>query len=88
VPDAIYNVEIIVEALDRMNLLIDVASVLSEYGANMLNVSSTTHRDGMAEMRFLFQISDISKIERILSKINAVEGVFDARRMMSGSSNK
>ena len=40
VPDAIYNVEIIVEALDRMNLLIDVASVLSEYGANMLNCSS------------------------------------------------
>ena len=88
VPDAIYNVEIIVEALDRMNLLIDVASVLSEYGANMLNVSSTTHRDGMAEMRFLFQISDISKIERILSKLQAVEGVFDARRMMPGNASK
>ena len=88
VPDAIYNVEIIVEALDRMNLLIDVASVLSEYGANMLNVSSTTHRDGMAEMRFLFQISDISKIERILSKLQAVEGVFDARRMMPGNTSK
>ena len=88
VPDAIYNVEIIVEALDRMNLLLDVASVLSEYGANMLNVSTTTHRDGMAEMRFLFQISDISKIERILSKLQAVEGVFDARRMMPGATSK
>lgn len=42
----------------------------------------------MAEMRFLFQISDISKIERILSKLQAVEGVFDARRMMPGNASK
>ncbi|MFR7746489.1 MAG: RelA/SpoT family protein [Eggerthellaceae bacterium] len=82
VPDAVFNVEIMVEALDRLNLLIDVASVLSEYGANVLSVSTTTHRDGMAEMRFLFQVSDIHSIERILNKLQTVEGVFDARRMM------
>lgn len=86
--DAIYNVEIIVEALDRLNLLIDVATVLSDYGANVLNVVSTTHRDGMVEMRFLFQVSDISKIDRILTKLQAVEGVFDARRMIPGASVK
>lgn len=83
--DTSFNVEIFVEALDRLNLLIDVASVLSEHGANVLSVTSTTHRDGMVEMRFLFQISDTAVIERILNKIRAVEGVFDARRMMPGA---
>ncbi len=81
---AIYNVEIFIEALDRMNLLRDVSTVLSEQGANVLSVNSTTHRDGMVEMRFLFQVSDMLAIERILKKLKMVEGVFDADRMMPG----
>lgn len=83
--DRSFNVEIFVEALDRLNLLIDVAQVLSEQGANVLSVNTTTHRDGMVEMRFLFQISDTTAIERILNRMRAVEGVFDARRMMPGT---
>lgn len=85
--NASFKVEILIEALDRMNLLLDVANVLSEYGANILSVSSTTHRDGMADMRFLFQVSDTAVIERILNKLRSIDGVFDARRMMSGISS-
>jgi GTP pyrophosphokinase len=77
-----FNVEIIIEALDRLNLLLDVAQVFSENGANVLSVSSTTHRDSMVEMRFLFQVANTSSIQRILSKLQSVEGVFEARRMM------
>lgn len=77
-----FNVEIIIEALDRLDLLLDVAKVFSENGANVLSVSSTTHRDSMVEMRFLFQVSDTSAIERILRKLQSVDGVFEARRMM------
>lgn len=79
-----FNVEIFIEALDRMNLLRDVSTVLSEQGANVLSVNSMTHRDGMVEMRFLFQVSETAAIERILKKLRSVEGVFDARRMMPG----
>ena len=38
----------------------DVAIILSEQGANVLSSSTTSHRDGMVEMRFLFQVSDIN----------------------------
>lgn len=82
-----FNVEIFIEALDRMNLLRDVSTVLSEQGANVLSVNSMTHRDGMVEMRFLFQVSETAAIERILKKLKSVEGVFDARRMMPGKSS-
>ncbi len=85
--DRSFNVEIFIEALDRLNLLIDVAQVLSEHGANVLGVNTTTHRDGMVEMRFLFQISDTAAIERILNRMRSVEGVFDARRMMPGTTS-
>lgn len=77
-----FKVEVFLDALDRMNLLRDVAIILSEQGANVLSSSTTSHRDGMVEMRFLFQLSDINHIDIVLSKLRGIEGVFDARRMV------
>ena len=82
-----FNVEILIEALDRLNLLLDVAKVFADNGANVLSVSSTTHRDSMVEMRFLFQVSDTTAISRILQRLQSVEGVFEARRMMPNATS-
>ncbi len=82
-----FKVEVLIEALDRMNLLRDVTVILSEMGANVLACSTTSHRDGMVEMRFLFQVSDIAHIDIVLNKLRGVEGVFDARRMVPKSSS-
>ena len=77
-----FKVEVYIEALDRLNLLLDVASVLSGMGANVLASNTVSHRDNMVEMRFLFQVSDITHIDIILGKLRGIEGVFDARRMV------
>ncbi|MFR5093165.1 MAG: hypothetical protein ACLTDR_15310 [Adlercreutzia equolifaciens] len=47
-----------------MNLLLRRDAVICpEMGANVLSCSTTTsHRDGMVEMRFLFQLSDIERL--------------------------
>ncbi|WP_165172218.1 MULTISPECIES: bifunctional (p)ppGpp synthetase/guanosine-3',5'-bis(diphosphate) 3'-pyrophosphohydrolase [unclassified Adlercreutzia] len=81
-----FQVEIYIEALDRMNLLLDVTRTLSEVGANVLSCTTTTHRDGMVEMRFLFQVSALSGIEHALKRLSEIDGVFDARRMVPGQS--
>lgn len=86
--DAAFNVEVMVEAVDRMNLLVDVARVFSENGANVLSANTLTHKDGINEMRFLFQVSSPSAIDRILKKLLEVENVFGARRMLSGPHGK
>lgn len=86
--DTSYKAEVFIEALDRLNLLRDVAVVLSEAGANVLSSSSISHRDQMVEMRFLFQVSDVRAIDTILTKLVGVEGVFDAHRMMPGDTGK
>ena len=80
-----FKVEVFLDALDRMNLLRDVAIILSEQGANVLSSSTTSHRDGMVEMRFLFQVSDINHIDIVLSKLRGIS-VFDARRIVSKAS--
>ena len=83
-----FKVEVFIETLDRMNLLGDVTVILSEMGANVLSCTTSSHRDGMVEMRFLFQVSDISHIDLVLKKLRSVDGVFDARRMVAGKGSK
>ncbi|WP_276916950.1 RelA/SpoT family protein, partial [Parvibacter caecicola] len=82
--DTTYQVELYIEALDRMNLLLDVTRVFSEAAANVLSCSTTTHRDGVVEMRFLFQVSDLNNIDWITKHLSELDGVFDARRMVPG----
>lgn len=86
--NASYKTEVYIEAVDRLNLLRDVTVVLSEDGANVLSCTLSAHRDGVVEMRFLFQVSEISSIEKILYDVKGVEGVFEAQRMMSGGATK
>ncbi|MDR2715138.1 MAG: bifunctional (p)ppGpp synthetase/guanosine-3',5'-bis(diphosphate) 3'-pyrophosphohydrolase [Coriobacteriaceae bacterium] len=85
---ASYKVEVYVEATDRLDLLHDVVRVLSDSAANIVSWSGASHRDGIVEMRFLFQVSDTAVIDRVIARIKSVEGVFEARRMMSGGSRK
>ena len=83
--DTTYKAEVVIEAVDRMNLLRDVIAVLSEEGANVLSSSSrVSPRDNMAVFRFLFQVSDVGAINSIIRKAAAVHGVFDVHRTMPG----
>ena len=86
--DAVYKVEIVVEALDRTNLLVDVVQVVSSSGANILRSATNSHTDGMVEMRFILQITDISNIGRIVEELRAVKGVFEARREIPGAAKR
>lgn len=86
--EAVYKVEIVVEALDRTNLLVDVVQVLSSAGTNILRSATNSHSDGMVEMRFILQISDIEGIGRVLDSLREVQGVFEARRDIPGAGKK
>ena len=86
--DTTYQVEIFVEALDRLRLLQDVTSSLAESGVNILASSTSTHKDGIVEMRVLFEISDLSRLDAVLREVRGAEGVFEARRMMSGEATQ
>jgi len=81
---ATYQVEILVEALDRLRLLQDVTMAIAESGVNILSSATTTHRDGLVEMRFLFEIGEMGRLDALLRDVRRVEGVFEARRMLPG----
>ena len=79
-----YNVEVFVEAIDRLRLFQDVTVSLSGGGVNILGANLATHKDGIVEMRFLFEVSEIAHVDKILRDLRAVDGVIDARRMLPG----
>jgi GTP pyrophosphokinase len=83
-----FQVEIFVEALDRLRLLQDVTAALAESGVNILASSTTTHRDGLVDMRFLFELGDLARLDTVLREVRGTEGVFEARRMMSGEATQ
>ena len=82
--DTLFQVEIVVECLDRMGLLKDVTIAIGDAGGNILSAATSTNREGIATLRFLVEISDASGLDPLLSSISRVDSVYDARRLMPG----
>jgi guanosine-3',5'-bis(diphosphate) 3'-pyrophosphohydrolase len=73
-----------VEALDRPRLLRDVTSVLSDHGANIHTSSSVAGRDRVAFLRYEVELSEPAQLERVLSDLREVGGVYEAYRLVPG----
>ncbi|MEP6477007.1 MAG: bifunctional (p)ppGpp synthetase/guanosine-3',5'-bis(diphosphate) 3'-pyrophosphohydrolase [Actinomycetota bacterium] len=78
-----FVVAIQVEALDRIRLLSDVATVLSDSHVNILSATSATARDRITRLRFTFELADIAHLSNLLGVVKRVDGVFDAYRILS-----
>lgn len=83
-----FNVEVLVEAVDRLRLLQDVTIALVSNGVNIIGSNTVVHNDGIVEMRFLFEVGDITQIKKILDDLGNVSGVIDAKRSLPGQTVK
>jgi guanosine-3',5'-bis(diphosphate) 3'-pyrophosphohydrolase len=79
-----FQVEIVVEATDRMGLLKDVTIAIGDSGGNILSAATQTSSSGVARLRFLVAISDASRLAPMLATVGRVPSVYDARRIMPG----
>jgi GTP pyrophosphokinase len=78
---AVFATWLQLEALDRPRLLRDITDVLGDLGVNIVASSSATGRDRIAILRFEMELSDTDQLERAISELQAVEGVYDAYRL-------
>jgi len=81
---AVFLVHIQIEALDRPGLLSDVTRVLSEHHVNILSASVHTSDDRLAISRFVFEMGDVTHLERVLSSVRRIDAVYDVYRVTSG----
>jgi GTP pyrophosphokinase len=77
-----YQVEIYIEARDRTGLLRDITIALSEAGVSVLSANIATDKQGIATMRFLFELGNMEQLGAVLKRVRALDGVFAADRMM------
>jgi GTP pyrophosphokinase len=79
---ATYHVEIKVEAVDRPKLLYEISTVLAEAGVNILSASVNRDKQGISNLRFLFELGNMEQLDPILSEIRRINDVFSAERAM------
>ena len=77
--DALYPVDIVVEAQDRQGLLRDISEVLSREKINVTAVK-TQSKQGNARMGFTIEVSGVAQLQRALKLIGAIVGVERASR--------
>ena len=81
---SIFLVHIQIEALDRSGLLSDVTRVLSEHHVNILSATVNTSESHLAISRFVFEMGDVTHLDRVLNAVRRIDAVYDVYRVMSG----
>ncbi|MCK9388332.1 MAG: bifunctional (p)ppGpp synthetase/guanosine-3',5'-bis(diphosphate) 3'-pyrophosphohydrolase [Sulfuritalea sp.] len=77
--DAVYPVDLVVDATDRQGLLRDISDILSREKINVTAVR-TQSRGGAAYMSFTVELSGTTALQKALTLLREVPGVISARR--------
>ena len=80
-----YVVSIEVRSLDRARLLRDVAAVLADHHVSILGSQTQAGADRTSRMRFDFELADPSHLDSLLASLRQVDSVYDAYRILPGS---
>lgn len=76
----LYPVRIQLEAMDRVGLLRDITTIVSEEKVNISGVTTSVHGDGTVSEYLNLETSGIGQLSRILSKLERVRGVTSVTR--------
>jgi GTP pyrophosphokinase len=77
-----YPVRVSIRAYDRRRLLRDIIEVLSNEEVSMSGANMATQREkNLATFSIVLELTDISQLSRVLSRLEQVPSVLEARRM-------
>lgn len=78
--DNSYPVELEIEAHDRVALLSNIMSAITELRANISAVNARTTKDHMAVVNMVVEITGIDHLNSIMNRVRRVHGVTDVHR--------
>jgi len=76
----LYPVRVTIQAWDRVGLLRDITTRVSEQGVNMASVITSENPDGTATISLTLYTTGIGQLSRLFSKLEGVRGVISAIR--------
>ena len=75
-----YPVRLTIQAWDRVGLLRDISTQVSEQGVNIASVITDENTDGTATISLTLHTTGIEQLSRVFSKLEGVKGVISATR--------
>jgi GTP pyrophosphokinase len=82
------NAGVEVVALDRTNLLRDVANALGDHHVNIVSCETLTGDDRVAKMRFEFELLNVMQLDTVIHRIKSINSVYDAYRIVPGGADR
>ncbi|AWH22438.1 bifunctional (p)ppGpp synthetase/guanosine-3',5'-bis(diphosphate) 3'-pyrophosphohydrolase [Stenotrophomonas sp. ZAC14D2_NAIMI4_6] len=77
-----YEVDVVVDAVDRRWLLKDITNLIAQEDAYVLDIHSDNVRNsGRAHLRLRLKVTDYGQLSNLLGKLDALPGVSEARRL-------
>ena len=75
-----YTADIKIYANNRTGLIVDVSKILTERKIEIKAMTCKTNKHGTATLELSFEISGVSELREIVSKIRGIEGIIDIER--------
>ncbi|MDW8209046.1 MAG: bifunctional (p)ppGpp synthetase/guanosine-3',5'-bis(diphosphate) 3'-pyrophosphohydrolase [Chloroherpetonaceae bacterium] len=76
----VYQVYLIIETIDRMNLLADVGSVFGENKTNITSVRTQSHRDKTATLELAVEVRNTEHLATIIQKVRSLGDILNVQR--------
>ena len=82
-PSKTFIVPIQIKAYDRQGLMSDISNIISDEHVNLIdmNMKMTQH---LADIRLVVGVQGISQLSRILTRLESLQNVFEAKRRRPG----
>jgi len=78
-----FPVAVQIKAYDRQGLMGDISSILTNEGINVLDINLKVNQN-LAAFNLILEIGDIAQLSRVLTKIENLPNVMEARRQKPG----
>lgn len=82
-PHQVYPVSVSIKAYDRQGLMNDISQIITNEEVNLVDIDIKVTQN-LASIIMVLEVSDISQLSRVLSRIENLPNVMEAHRQHPG----
>jgi len=80
--DGTYQVEIEVEAFDRVGLLKDILATIADSKTNVVSVNARVRKDKIGVVNIVLDIRNVAQLHNVIQKVSRVPEVYSVERVL------
>ena len=80
--DGVYQVEIEIEAIDRVGLLKDILAAISETKTNVVSVNARVRKDKVGLVNIVLDIRNVTQLTGVMQRVGQLKEVYSVERVV------